>query len=102
MARFSPSSSGIGQMMHLPGVVAELADQATKIRVRAEATAPVETGDYKRSFGTDMGTKTIRGKKRPAAIVFNTSKHARWVEYGGRNTPRHATLRRAAHDGLIT
>ena len=101
MARVTASYKGIGQMMGLPGIKAVLKAKAKEIEARAIATAPVDTGDYKRSFGTTMGTTLIAGKKRPCSIVYNTSRHALWVEYGGNRPVRHDTLRKAAHAGAI-
>lgn len=91
---------GIGQMLRSDFMEAEMARRGAKVLAVAEATAPVDEfsehpGRYKAAMRLDTTRHGgIRGD-RAQAVVSNDSPEAIYVEYGNRNTPRHATLRRA-------
>ena len=70
---------------------------AAKVLARAISTAPDATPygtGYVTSFELESG---VRDGKTPRAYgqVKNTADHAVFVEFGGKNTPRHRTLGKA-------
>lgn len=94
MSSFKASYRGIGEMLRSPAMQAEMLRRAEKIKARAEATAPAESGEYKASFEIESGVK--HGKtSRAYALIRNTSDHAAAVEFGWKNTPRHRTIGKA-------
>lgn len=88
---FKASYAGIGKMLKGPIGSAAARLGAEEVKATAEATAPVETGDYKDSFGIREGM----GIDRAEAVVYNDSDHALIVEFGSGHTPRHRTLGKA-------
>lgn len=48
----------------------------------AQAHAPVETGEYRRSFEVESAEVTVSGQRRKGARLVNTSDHAWAVEWG--------------------
>ncbi|OLT13005.1 hypothetical protein BJF79_03640 [Actinomadura sp. CNU-125] len=99
--RFRASYKGIGQMIRSPEMQAEMRRRAEKVAATAEATAPVDSGDYKGSFQVTSGPRGGVRKNRAYGRVTNTSNHAVYVEYGTSRTPARSTLRdalRAAGD----
>jgi len=99
MGRFNASYKGIGDMLTSKMMQAAMLKKAEKVKLRAEATAPdykPKGVGYKFEFEVSSGVKTSKkGTRRAYGRVTNNSPHARWVEYGGKNTPRHRTLGRA-------
>jgi hypothetical protein len=96
MTTFKLDYVGVGQLLRSPEMQAEMRRRAEKVRVAAEASAPVylkgrHPGRYKRSFRVRAG----RRPSRAYAMVINYSPEALWVEYGTKNNPRHRTLGRA-------
>lgn len=94
MGSFEPSYRGIGDLLRSPQMQAEMLRRAEKIKGRAEATSPVETGEYAASWETSSGIKYAK-TSRAYARVTNTSDHAIAVEFGWKNTPRYRTLGKA-------
>jgi hypothetical protein len=71
--------------------VAEIAD---RLRSRAAANTPRDTGRMASSW------QTRPGYSDPATtVVINTAPHARYVEYGTRRMPARAPLGRAMASG---
>lgn len=93
--RFRASYSGIGKMIRSPQMRAEMRRRAEKVKVVAEATAPVDSGEYKSSFRVTSGARGGIRKDRAYGRVTNTAPHAFYVEYGTSKTPAHHTLRHA-------
>ncbi len=93
--RFRASYSGIGKMIRSPEMRAEMRRRAEKVKRAAEATAPVDSGEYKTSFRVTSGARGGFKKDRAYGRVTNTAPHAFYVEYGTSKTPAHHTLRRA-------
>jgi hypothetical protein len=93
--RFKASYSGIGKMIRSPGMGAEMRRRAEKVKPLAEATAPVDSGEYKSSFKVTSGARGGVRKDRAYGRVTNSAPHAFYVEHGTSKTPAHHTLRRA-------
>jgi hypothetical protein len=100
-ARYRQSYTGVGEMLRSDMVFVDMVRRAHAIKDQAERTAPVydqgqHPGRYRDSFDIDAerrgGSKNDRGR----ATVSNDAPEALAVEFGNANTPRHATLRRAA------
>ncbi|GAA0423849.1 HK97 gp10 family phage protein [Streptomyces luteireticuli] len=88
---------GLRQLLNSSMLAVALLTEADRIKARAEATAPTRTGTYRSSFETEARRRMGSRRDRTGAAVINTSKHARFVEYGGGDdTPGHHTLLRAA------
>lgn len=103
-ARFKPNRKGIGEMLRMPGMQAEMLRRAEVIKGIAEATSPVDhaspdPGHYQRSWETDSTNRGGRRRDRAVAYVRNGSYYARWVEYGTERVPAHHVLLRAAQLG---
>jgi hypothetical protein len=96
---FQPSYRGIGDMLTMPGMQAEMHRKAENVMGEGEATAPVYRGPtggrYKRSFSVSSGVKGTGRNRRAFGRVTNDAPEAYFVEYGNRNTPRYRTLGRA-------
>lgn len=103
--RFKPSYRGIGQMLIMPELQANMIARAERVATQARATAPVDAdpddahrGRYKASFKVTGGIrKGSRGGRRRRAYgrVTNNAPEALDVEYGTPYTARHRTLGRA-------
>lgn len=93
--RFRASYRGIGRMIRSPEMRAEMRRRAEKVKAAAEATAPVDSGEYKASFKVTSGARGGFRKDRAYGRVTNTAPHAFYVEYGTSSTRAHHTLRRA-------
>ena len=105
-ARFKMKRKGVGEMLRMPGMQAEMLRRAEVIKGIAVATSPVDAsspdaGRYKSSWETDSTSRGGRRRDRAAAYVRNTAYYARWVEYGNGQpgTPAHHVLLRAAQLG---
>lgn len=105
-ARFKVKRKGIGEMLRMPGMQAEMLRRAEVIKSVAQATSPVDessphAGHYKASWETDSTARGGRRRDRAVGYVRNTSYYARWVEYGNGTPsgPAHHVLLRAAQLG---
>ncbi|MGW5633946.1 HK97 gp10 family phage protein [Streptomyces sp. NPDC003832] len=103
-ARFKMKRRGIGQMLQMPGMQAEMLRRAEVIKTIAQATSPVDEsspdpGHYQRSWETDSTSRGGRRRDRAVGYVRNTAYYARWVEYGTEKVPAHHVLLRAAQIG---
>jgi len=106
-ARFKMKRKGVGQMLRMPGMQAEMLRRAEVIKSTAQAMSPTgdagdpHRGHYASSWETDSTSRGGRRRDRAVAYVRNTSYYARWVEYGnGRPSgPAHHVLLRAAQTG---
>jgi hypothetical protein len=95
MATFRASYSGIGEMLRSPEVEAEMVRRAEKVKAQAEATAPVDSGEYASNFEVSSSKRGGSKKDRASATISNGVDHAFAVEYGASHTPRYRTLGRA-------
>lgn len=102
-ARFKMKRQGVGEMLRMPGMQAEMLRRAEVIKTIAQATSPVydgpQGGRYKASWETDSTSRGGRRGDRAVARVRNRSYYARWVEYGTERVPAHHVLLRAAQIG---
>ena len=103
-ARFKMSRKGVGEMLRMPGMQAEMLRRADVIKGIAEATSPVDQsspdpGHYQRSWSTDSTARGGRRRDRAVGYVRNSAYYARWVEYGTEKVPAHHVLLRAAQLG---
>lgn len=97
MSEYQQDYQGVGEMLRAPFMVAEMLRRAKLVEARAIALAPdaAPYGEgYIASFEVESG---VREGKHPRAYatVRNTSPHARHVEFGNGNTPKHRTLGKA-------
>jgi hypothetical protein len=103
--RFRMSRKGVGQMLRMPSMQAEMLRRAERIKTVAEAISPVyrgpQGGRYKGSWETDSTPRGGRRRDRAAAYVRNGAYYARWVEYGTERVPAHHVLLRAAMVGGV-
>jgi hypothetical protein len=95
---------GVGQMLRMPGMQAEMLRRAKVIEGLAVAASPVDDrsptpGLYKASWETDSTNRGGRRRDRAVAYVRNTAYYARFVEYGTERVPAHHVLLRAAQEG---
>lgn len=94
-AKFNASYKGIGQILRSEQMKREMKARADQIRAKAEALAPVDSGNYVESFRVE--TEIRKGSTtRAIAKVINDSPHAAYVEWGTSRTPRHRVMGRAA------
>ncbi|MFE0974284.1 HK97 gp10 family phage protein [Streptomyces rochei] len=103
-ARFKVKRKGIGQMLRMPGMEAEMKRRAEVIKSVAVSISPVDErspdpGHYKGSWETDSTRRGGRRRDRAVGYVRNTAYYARWVEYGTERVPAHHVLLRAAQIG---
>lgn len=103
-ARFKMKRKGVGQMLRMPGMQAEMLRRAEVIKGVAIALSPVDEnsptpGHYKESWETGSVMRGGRNRDRAAAYVRNGAYYARWVEYGTEKVPAHHVLLRAAQLG---
>ena len=95
---------GVGEMLRMPGMQAEMLRRAEVIRGVAVALSPVDEsspdpGHYQRSWETDSTARGGRRRDSAVAYVRNGAYYARWVEYGTEKVPAHHVLLRAAQLG---
>ncbi|MEH0417794.1 HK97 gp10 family phage protein [Streptomyces sp. B21-083] len=95
---------GVGQMLRMPSMQAEMLRRAEVIKGVAEVISPVDQnspdpGHYQRSWGTSSTSRGGRHRDRATATVRNTAYYARWVEYGTEKVRAHHVLLRAAQIG---
>jgi hypothetical protein len=103
-ARFRPNRQGIGRMLRMPSMQAEMLRRAEVIRNIAISMSPVyekgpSAGRYKASWESVSLARGGARRNRAAARVRNTAYYARWVEYGTEKVPAHHVLLRAAQAG---
>ncbi|WP_109000767.1 HK97 gp10 family phage protein [Streptomyces rishiriensis] len=103
-ARFKMKRKGVGQMLRMPSMEAEMRRRAEIIRGVAQAISPVDDrgphpGHYKASWEVDSTSRGGRHRDRATATVRNTAYYARWVEYGTEKVHAHHVLLRAAQIG---
>lgn len=106
-ARFKMKSRGVGQLLRSDMIQAEILRRGEVIKGVAEAISPVggpgdpHPGQYKASWYVRIEQKPVgrSHKKRPVAVVGNSSYYARWVEYGTERVHAHHVLLRAAQIG---
>lgn len=77
---FRPNRAGIAAAGRSETVYRELERRAQRVKAFAEASAPVDTGEYRRSFHLERAR--VRGMA--AVTVVNTSPHAAIIEFGSR------------------
>lgn len=85
---FRPNPRMEAELRRSPEFQAAALQIAERVRIQAEATAPVLTGYYKRHF--------VVTKEGEAVLVGNTDPFAHLVEWGSSKNPAHAPLRRGA------
>jgi hypothetical protein len=95
---------GVGQMLRMPSMQAEMLRRAEVIKGVAIGISPVDEhgshpGHYKESWETDSTARGGRNRDRAVAYVRNTAYYARWVEYGTEKVHAHHVLLRAAQLG---
>jgi hypothetical protein len=95
---------GVGEMLRMPAMQAEMLRRAEKIKVIAVAVSPVylrgvNAGHYKASWEADSTSRGGRRRDRAVAVVRNTAYYARWVEYGTEKVHAHHVALRAAQAG---
>lgn len=103
-AKFKMNRKGVGEMLRMPGMQAEMLRRADVIKSVAVAMSPVyekgaTAGQYKSSWETSSTARGGRRRNRAAAYVRNSSYYARWVEYGTERVPAHHVALRAAQIG---
>lgn len=103
-ARFKMKRKGVGEMLRMPGMQAEMLRRAEVIKGVAVALSPVDQsspdpGHYQRSWETDSTRRGGRRRDRAVAYVRNGAYYARWVEYGTEKVHAHHVLLRAAQSG---
>lgn len=102
MASYKQSYKGVGELLNAGFIRAEMERRAAKVMARAKATAPDATPlgvGYTSSFEIEAGTKVSKkGTRRALARVKNTSPHAIYVEFGGKNLDAHRTLGKALRE----
>lgn len=103
-ARFKANRKGVGQMLRMPGMQAEMLRRAEVIKGVAVGLSPVDAsgphpGHYKGSWETDSTARGGRRRDRAVGYVRNTAHYARWVEYGTERVTAHHVLLRAAQVG---
>jgi len=94
-ARVTVNRRGIRELAREPGVVRLLEREAGRLKDRAEALAPVESGTYKRSFKTYSFLTEFRGFTRAMTTVVNEAPYAAAVEFGNARTVGRHPLGRA-------
>jgi hypothetical protein len=103
-ARFKMKRKGVGEMLRMPGMQAEMLRRAERIKGIAISLSPVDessagAGHYKESWEVDSTARGGRRRDRAVGYVRNTAYYARWVEYGTERVPAHHVLLRAAQTG---
>lgn len=104
MPRFKMKRKGVGQMLRMPGMEAEMLRRVEVIKGVAVSISPVDEnspnpGHYQRSWETDSTSRGGRRRDRAVGYVRNTAYYARWVEYGTEKVRAHHVLLRAAQIG---
>ncbi|HEY5201194.1 MAG TPA: HK97 gp10 family phage protein [Acidothermaceae bacterium] len=100
MGKFTPSYSGIGELLRADFIEADMVERAFKVLARAEATAPYDVKDrdgshYRDDFTVESTSHGGYRGDRAEASVVNGNSVALMVEFGNKNTPKHRTLGKA-------
>jgi hypothetical protein len=102
-ARVKLRRKGVGEMLRMPSMQAEMLRRAEVIKSVAVALSPVyegpQGGHYKAAWRTSSRKRGGVRRNRATATVRNGSYYARWVEYGTEKVPAHHVLLRAAQTG---
>ncbi|WP_306317206.1 MULTISPECIES: HK97 gp10 family phage protein [unclassified Streptomyces] len=102
-ARVKLKRKGVGEMLRMESMQAEMERRAEVIKSVAVAISPVYRGPtggrYKASWKVSSRKRGGVRKNRATATVRNNSYYARWVEYGTERVPAHHVLLRAAQVG---
>ena len=103
-ARFKMKRKGVGEMLRMPRMQAEMLRRANLIKDVAVGLSPVyeegpHPGHYKASWETSSGTRGGHRHNRAVAHVRNTAYYAWHVEYGSEKVRAHHVLLRAAQLG---
>lgn len=75
-AKIKPNSGGILSVLNSSEIVDALYEAAETIATRAQASAPVESGEYRDSIHVESGD----GYDRPVAYVVADAEHSLAVE----------------------
>lgn len=94
MDRLDPAAFR-AELLNAPWMVAEMDRRAVKAFEFAEAAAPVDTGEYKRSFFVRSGTNGGVNNDRAFAELDNTAPDAVFVEYGNGKADGQHIMHRA-------
>jgi len=80
--RYELNAAGVGELLRSHAMLDAMVDTAREIKYIAEATAPVDSGDYVGSFR--ITSTNFGGPKgdRAQATLENYSDHAFYVEFG--------------------
>jgi hypothetical protein len=100
MARYRQSYAGVGDLLRSDMVFVEVVRRGHDVAAEGERIAPVDEdgphpGRYKAAFSVEADRRGGARQDRAVARVVNDAPEALAVEFGNRNTPQHATLRRA-------
>lgn len=106
-ARFKMKARGVGQLLNSEMIQTEVLRRGNVIKGAAESISPVggpgdpHPGQYKESWYVRIEQKQVgrSHRRRPVAVVGNSSYYARWVEYGTEKVHAHHVLLRAALTG---
>lgn len=98
---FTPSYTGIGDMLRSPEMVAEMVKRMERVKAKAELTAPYDPNStdgthYKDSFHVESTDHGGEHHDRAEATCYNDDNAAVFVEFlPVKNGPPHRTLGRA-------
>ena len=88
MNGFKPNKNLKRNLMREPGFRADVMRKAQAVQGHAAALAPRKTGDFARSIKVEPTPEGAR--------VYTDIWYGHWVEYGSKNQPPSAPLRRGA------
>jgi hypothetical protein len=91
-ARFVPNPAADDLVAAMPELEPVMSSLASSAASTARGLAPVDTGAYRDSIGSESG---LEGGER-MANVYADAEHAQYVEFGTSRVPPFAVLRRAA------
>jgi hypothetical protein len=94
-AKFRGDYKGIGKILRSTQMQREMETRAERVKSKAEALAPRDSGQYSASFRVETGVREGR-KPRAVSKVINDARNAPYVEWGTSKTPRHRTMGKAA------
>lgn len=102
-ARVKLKRKGVGEMLRMESMQADMLRRAEVIKSAAVAISPVyrgpNGGHYKASWETSSRKRGGVRRDRATATVRNSSYYARWVEYGTERVRAHHVLLRASQTG---
>lgn len=84
IARYDPSFEGVGEMLRSGGIRREMRSRALRVKAAFEATASVDTGEWKASATVDTYIRPDRrgGGSRVVAAVTSNDPDALSKEFG--------------------